>query len=139
MICVLSWAPVQRSGLLMAPIDQRAGEALTDLMERTRRIPTFAAAVMVEDRIVLEHNADRPLCACSTFKVAAATLRLAQSSVGDALAQFFQVADETLLLLLADRFVLFNPLLTAAQDIVQAFALNELDIDAALLLAGIGW
>jgi hypothetical protein len=64
MICALSWAPVQRSGLLMASIDQRAGEALTDLMERTRLIPTFAAAVMVEDRIVLEHNADRPLCAC---------------------------------------------------------------------------
>ena len=69
--------PVQRSGLLMASIDQRAREALADLIERTRGIPTFAAAVMVEDRIVLEHNADRPLCACSTFKVAAATAVMA--------------------------------------------------------------
>lgn len=54
-------------------IDQRAGEALADLVERTRSIPTFAAAVMVDGDIVLEHNASRPLCACSTFKVAAAT------------------------------------------------------------------
>src|SRR5262245_35326365 len=61
----------------MPSIDQRASEALTDLMQRTRRIPTFAAAVMVEDRIVLEHNADRLLCACSTFKVAAATAVMA--------------------------------------------------------------
>ena len=77
--------PVQRSGLLMASIDQRAGEALTDLIERTCRIPTFAAAVMVEDRIVLEHNADRPLCACSTFKVAAATavMALVQEGLAD--------------------------------------------------------
>ena len=61
----------------MPSIDQRASEALTDLMQRTRRIPTFAAAVMVEDHIVLEHNADRLLCACSTFKVAAATAVMA--------------------------------------------------------------
>jgi CubicO group peptidase (beta-lactamase class C family) len=69
----------------MASIDQRAGEALTDLVDRTRHIPTFAAAVMVEDRIVLEHNADRPLCACSTFKVAAATavMALVQEGLAD--------------------------------------------------------
>jgi CubicO group peptidase (beta-lactamase class C family) len=80
MICALSWA--LRSGLLMASIDQRAGEALTDLIEQARRIPTVAAAVMVEDRIVLEHNADRPLCACSTFKVAAATAVMALAQEG---------------------------------------------------------
>jgi CubicO group peptidase (beta-lactamase class C family) len=66
----------------MASIDQRAGEALTDLIEQARRIPTVAAAVMVEDRIVLEHNADRPLCACSTFKVAAATAVMALAQEG---------------------------------------------------------
>jgi CubicO group peptidase (beta-lactamase class C family) len=61
----------------MASIDQRAGEALADLAERSRGIPTFAAAVMVNGRIVLEHNAASPLCACSTFKVAAATAVMA--------------------------------------------------------------
>jgi CubicO group peptidase (beta-lactamase class C family) len=34
---------------------------------------TFAAAVMIDGRIVLENNASEPLCSCSTFKVAAAT------------------------------------------------------------------
>jgi CubicO group peptidase (beta-lactamase class C family) len=57
----------------VALIDQRAGEALVDLLVGTRGIQTFAAAVMVGGRIVLEHNAAEPLCACSTFKVAAAT------------------------------------------------------------------
>ena len=54
-------------------IRQRASEALADLAERTRSIPTFAAVVMVDGHVVLEHNATRQLCACSTFKVAAAT------------------------------------------------------------------
>jgi CubicO group peptidase (beta-lactamase class C family) len=69
----------------MASIDQRAGEVLADLVERTRGIPTFAAVVMVEGHIVLEHNAARPLCACSTFKVAAATavMTLVQEGVID--------------------------------------------------------
>jgi CubicO group peptidase (beta-lactamase class C family) len=61
----------------MASINQRAGEALADLVDRTRDIPTFAAIVMVDGRIVMEHNAARPLCACSTFKVAAATAVMA--------------------------------------------------------------
>jgi CubicO group peptidase (beta-lactamase class C family) len=57
----------------MASIDQRAREALADLIERTDGIPTFTADVMVDGHIVLQHNAARPLCACSTFKIAAAT------------------------------------------------------------------
>jgi CubicO group peptidase (beta-lactamase class C family) len=64
-------------GSRMASIHQRAAEALADLVEQTRGIPTFAALVMVDGRIVLEHNAARPLCACSTFKVAAATAVMA--------------------------------------------------------------
>lgn len=54
-------------------ISQRASDALADLVGRTSSIPAFAAAVMVDGRVVLEHNAARSLCACSTFKVAAAT------------------------------------------------------------------
>lgn len=54
-------------------MNQRASEALADLAARTCSIPVFAAVVMVDGRVVLEHNATRPLCACSTFKVAAAT------------------------------------------------------------------
>jgi CubicO group peptidase (beta-lactamase class C family) len=61
----------------MASVDQRAREALADLRKRTRDIPTFAAAVMVDGRIVLENNAFEPLCSCSTFKVAAATAVMA--------------------------------------------------------------
>jgi CubicO group peptidase (beta-lactamase class C family) len=57
----------------MASIDQRASEALADLVEQAHGIPTFAAVVMVNGNIVLEHNAACPLCACSTFKIAAAT------------------------------------------------------------------
>jgi CubicO group peptidase (beta-lactamase class C family) len=57
----------------MSSIDQRASDALANLVERTQRIPTFAAAAMVDGRMVLEHNAVESLCACSTFKVAAAT------------------------------------------------------------------
>ncbi len=57
----------------MTSTERRAGDALADLVKRTRGIPTFAAAVMVDGRIVLQHNATRLLCACSTFKVAAAT------------------------------------------------------------------
>lgn len=69
----------------MASIDQRAGEALADLVERTRGIPAFTAAMMIDGHIVLEHNSARPLCACSTFKVAAATavMTLAQEGVID--------------------------------------------------------
>lgn len=54
-------------------IGRHASEALADLVARTRDIPAFAAMVMVNGHVVLEHNAVRPLCACSTFKVAAAT------------------------------------------------------------------
>lgn len=61
----------------MASIDQRAREAVADLIERTQGVPSFAAAVMIGGRIVLEHNAAEPLCACSTFKVAAATAVMA--------------------------------------------------------------
>jgi CubicO group peptidase (beta-lactamase class C family) len=61
----------------MPSIDQRASQALADLIDGTRDVPTFAAAVMVEGRMVLEHNAAEPLCACSTFKVAAATAVMA--------------------------------------------------------------
>ena len=61
-------------------------------------------------------------------------LRLAQSPAGDALAQFLQVSDETLLLLLTDCFVLLNALLTPAQDVGLAFALNELNVDTGLFL-----
>jgi CubicO group peptidase (beta-lactamase class C family) len=57
----------------MPSLDQRASDALADLIGRTHAIPTFAAAAMVDGRMVLEHNAAKPLCACSTFKVAAAT------------------------------------------------------------------
>ena len=56
----------------MTSIDQRARNALADLRGRTHGIPTFASAVMVRGRIVLEHNLAQPLCACSTFKAAAA-------------------------------------------------------------------
>jgi CubicO group peptidase (beta-lactamase class C family) len=52
---------------------QRASEALADLVDRTRGVPTFAAVVMVDGEVVLEHKATHRLCACSTFKVAAAT------------------------------------------------------------------
>jgi CubicO group peptidase (beta-lactamase class C family) len=44
-----------------------------DLIDGTLGVPTFAAAVVIEGRMALEHNAVKPLCACSTFKVAAAT------------------------------------------------------------------
>lgn len=57
----------------MTSIEKGASDILAQLVEQTRAVPTFAAAVMVEGRIVLEHNADRPLCGCSTLKVAAAT------------------------------------------------------------------
>jgi hypothetical protein len=52
----------------VASVDQRAHEALADLRKQTCGIPTFAAAVMVDGRIVLENNASEPLCSCSTFK-----------------------------------------------------------------------
>ena len=69
----------------MTSIDQRAGEVLADLVDRTPGIATSAAAVMIGGRIVLEHNAAEPLCACSTFKVAAASavMALVQEGVVD--------------------------------------------------------
>lgn len=69
----------------MASIDQRAREALADLVELTHGIPTFTAVAMVEGHIVLQHNAARPLCACSTFKIAAATavMTLVQEGIID--------------------------------------------------------
>ena len=57
----------------MPSLDQRVSDALADLIGRTHGISTFAAAAMVDGRMVLEHNTAEPLCACSTFKVAAAT------------------------------------------------------------------
>jgi CubicO group peptidase (beta-lactamase class C family) len=57
----------------VASIAQSARKILAQLVEQTSDIPTFAATVMIEDRIVLEHNADRRLCGCSTLKVASAT------------------------------------------------------------------
>ena len=57
----------------MASMEKGARDILAQLVEQTRDVTTFAAIVMVEDRIVLKHNSDRPLCGCSTLKVAAAT------------------------------------------------------------------
>jgi hypothetical protein len=36
-------------------MEQRASDALADLIERTHRIPTFAAVVMVDGGTVVEH------------------------------------------------------------------------------------
>jgi CubicO group peptidase (beta-lactamase class C family) len=66
----------------MPSIDQRAREAIADIVGRTQQIPKFAAVVMVDGRTVLEHNAAEPLCACSTFKVAAATAMMALAQEG---------------------------------------------------------
>ena len=69
----------------MASIARRASEVLANLVDRTCGIPTFAAAVMIGGRVVLEYNAAEPLCACSTFKVAAASavMVLVQEGVVD--------------------------------------------------------
>ncbi|MGK9232213.1 beta-lactamase family protein [Inquilinus limosus] len=58
----------------MAPnADSFSREALSNLLSQTTGLHAFAAAAMIDGRIVLEHRADDALCACSTFKVAAAT------------------------------------------------------------------
>jgi beta-lactamase class A len=58
----------------MAPkADSLSREALSNLLSQTAGRHAFAAAVMIDGRIVLEHRADDALCACSTFKVEAAT------------------------------------------------------------------
>ena len=61
----------------MPAMNQRASDTLANLIEQMHRIPTFAALVMVDGRTVLEHKATEPLCACSTFKVTAATAVMA--------------------------------------------------------------
>ena len=45
----------------------------TDILAKTDGIPNFGAMVVVEGKIVFSHNPRTKLCACSSFKVAAAT------------------------------------------------------------------
>src|SRR5262245_22329422 len=65
-------------------------------------------------------------------------VRFGQSSICNPCTELFHISEQTLLVFFPDRFVLGDALLAAAKDIGAALAGDELDVDTALVLLGIG-